>query len=341
MLDDRSRQVLFAVIQCYIDSPGPVGSRVVTKRFSFGLSPATIRNIMSDLEEMGFLRQPHTSAGRVPTDLGYRYYVDAIKEDRQTVNRDLILELGRQLEMMRRDINSFLDEAARMLSSLSHYIGITMSPNTSTATLSRVELIRYRGNRLAVILFTDEGLIQNKIISVDPDISASNLRRVAEYINEEFAGLTLDEIRQRVIDEMTRERVLCDRLISEAMKICSGIFYAAPGNLYISGISEMLSLPDFCDIRRIKELLKTMEDRHLIVKLLDKLSISSGTQVFIGSENPLDEMKGFSLVASTYKEGNRPIGAIGIIGPTRMNYLQAISIVDMTANYITEILSYR
>jgi heat-inducible transcriptional repressor len=341
MIDERSRQVLFAVIQCYINSPGPVGSRVVTKKFSFGLSPATIRNIMSDLEEMGLLCQPHTSAGRVPTDVGYRYYVDAIKAERQGVSVDFIQELERRVEVLKRDINSFLDEASRMLSSLSHYIGITMSPNTTSTILSKIELIQYRENQLAVILFTKEGIIKNKIVSIDHEISQKNLNRIAGYINSRFSGYTLDEIKNLVVNEMTRERVLCDNLISEAMMICRDVFSMSPGNIYISGLSEMLTLPDFCDITRIQELLKTIEDKHIVVKLLDKITDSEGTQVFIGSENPLDEMKKFSLVAATYKEGSRPIGAIGIIGPTRMNYLQAISIVDMTANYITEALSYK
>src|SRR5512147_1869656 len=131
MLDERSKKVLFAIIQCYINAPGPVGSRVVTKKYDFGLSPATIRNIMSDLEEMGYLRQPHTSAGRVPTDSGYRFYVDSLAAERQLTNNVLMTELNKKFEMIKRDINSFLDDASKMLSELSHYIGITMSPNTS------------------------------------------------------------------------------------------------------------------------------------------------------------------------------------------------------------------
>jgi len=344
MLDERSQNVLFAVIQCYISSPGPVGSRVVTKKFSFGLSPATIRNIMSDLEEMGYLHQPHTSAGRVPTDVGYRYYVDSItnedKKDKQ-LNEDFIRELHKKVELLKKDIHSFLDQASMMLSSLSHYLGVTMSPNTSSITLNKIEMIKYRDNQLAVILFTDEGIIQNKIITLDHEISQKNLNDIADYINSKFSGFTLEEIKRVIIGEITQEKVLCDKLISDTIRICRDIFSTSPGNIYISGLSEMLSLPDFSDMAKIKELLKTIEDKQLIVRLLDKISSSEGTQVFIGSENPLDEMKKFSLIASTYKEGNRPIGAIGIIGPTRMDYLHAISIVDLTASYITDILSYK
>jgi len=339
MLDDRSKQVLYAVIQCYINTPGPVGSRVVSKKYHFGFSPATIRNIMSDLEEMGYLRQPHTSAGRVPTDSGYRFYVDSLSAEKQQINNALTAELTKKFELIKKDINSFLDDASKMLSELSHYIGITMSPNTSMTTLSKIELLKYRDNQLAVILFTDEGIIKNKIVPVDPEISQKELNLIAEYINSRFKGQSLDEIKRLILKEMTRERVLCDSLISEAIRICRTAFSAAPGNIYISGLSEVLRLPEFCDINRIRELLQTLEAKHIIVNLLDNIAESEGTQVIIGAENLLDEMKQFSLVAATYKEGNRPIGTVAIIGPKRMNYQEAISIVDSTAQFITKLLS--
>ncbi len=341
MLDERTKQVLFAVIQCYIGVAGPVGSRLVSKKYSFGISPATIRNIMSDLEDMGYLRQPHTSAGRVPTDSGYRFYVDSLLNDRQEAESDLMAQITRKLEALRQDLNSFLHEASKILSSLSHYIGITMTPGAGSTTLNRIEFIKHRGDQLAVIMLTDEGLIGNRVVSIDPLLSQKNLNRIAAYINSRYSGLTLDEIRERVVGEMTRESLLCDSLIAEALKICNSVFSASPGNVYISGLSDMLSLPDFSDIERIKELLKAIEDKHMVVTLLDNISEAEGTQVFIGSENSLDQMKQFSLVAATYKEGSRPIGAVGIIGPTRMNYVEAISIVDLTASYITRILSYR
>ncbi len=341
MLDERNKQVLCAVIQCYINSPGPVGSRIVTKKYSFGLSPATIRNIMSDLEDMGFLHQPHTSAGRVPTDSGYRFYVDTLSASKQCFNKELLLEIFKKLEMLKKDINSFPDETSKMLSSLSHYIGITMSPNPSMTTLAKIELTKYRKNQLAVILFTGEGIIHNKIVSIESDISQKDLNRIVDYINSEYTGSTLHEIRKRIIKEIAKDKVLCDKLISETIRICKYVFSISPGTVYISGLADMLELPDFCNINRIKDLLKTLDDKSIIVKLLDKISDFEGTQVFIGSENPIDEMKKLSMVISTYREGNRPVGAVGIIGPKRMNYLEAISLVDITATYITDMITNR
>jgi heat-inducible transcriptional repressor len=296
---------------------------------------------MADLEDIGFLKQPHTSAGRVPTDTGYRYYVDAITAEKQSLESGLASDLNRRLEMLRKDINLFLDDASRMLSVMSHYIGIALSPNTSSALLNRIDLIKYREDQVAVILFSDEGIIRNKIVPISPAVTQADLNRIAGYINDRFAGTTLDEIKRLILGEMMKEKVLCDSLIDEAIRICRDIFSSAPGNVYISGLSEMLSLPDFCDIARIKDLMLAIEDKQIMVGFLDRIADAEGTQIFIGSENPLDEMKKLSVVAATYKEGNRPMGTVGIIGPTRMNYQHAISIVDMTAKYITAMLSYR
>ncbi len=340
MLDDRSKKILHAVIQLYISSPGPVGSRSITKKFPIGLSPATIRNIMSDLEDMGFLRQPHTSAGRVPTDSGYRFYVDALTAEKSDNDAELASELIRKLELIRTDINSFLDNASRMLSELSHYIGISVSLNTHQTMLSRIEMLPYRKNQIAVMLITDEAVIRNKIISVEQEVSREDLNRLAGYLNERFAGHTLEDIRKTIVAEIANDRMLCDGLISEAMAICNNVFSASESDVFISGLSEVLTLPDFCDIERIRRLFRTIEDKQVILSLLEKISATDGPQVLIGSENPLDELKQFSFVAAPYCEGNRPIGAIAIIGPTRMNYGQAIYLVDMTAKFITDIFSY-
>ncbi len=340
MLDERSRQILQAVIQLYISSPGPIGSRAVTKKFPFGLSPATIRNIMSDLEEMGFLRQPHTSAGRVPTDSGYRFYVDALSSEDKSANAEFAAELNRKLELLRKDVNSFIDNASRILSELSHCIGISISPNANVSSLNRIELIPYRKNQIAVVLFTDEAVIRHKIVATEHDMSRDDLSRLAGYINERFAGHTIDDIRKMIIEEMSSDRVMCDNLISRAAALCKDVFVASDSDIFISGLSEVLNHPDFCDIERIRGLLRTIEDKQIILKLLEQISDTEGTQVIIGSENPLDEMKQFSLVAATYREGNRPIGAIGIIGPKRMNYSQVITLVDTTAKFITEIYTF-
>lgn len=341
ILDERNKQILCAVIQCHINTPVPVGSRVITKKYSFGLSSATIRNIMADLEEMGFLRQPHTSAGRVPTDSGYRFYVNTLKGKKNQTNKAQLIELHEKLDRLKKDINTLPDETSRMLSAASNYIGITMSPHDRIITLSKIELHKFRKNRLAVVLITDEGIIKHKVVTIDAGTSQKDLNRIADYINSEYSGTHVEDIRKSIAKELAKDKMRYDKLISQAVKICKSIFSTSPDDVFISGLSGVLGLPDFCDIDKIRELLKTIEDKELIVRLLDLISTSKGTQVFIGSENPLAEMKKFSLIVSTFKEGANPVGAIGIIGPTRMNYEKTISIVDMTAQFITNMLSER
>jgi heat-inducible transcriptional repressor len=341
-LSERNKKILYAIVQSYINNPDPVGSRVVTKRYSLGFSPATIRNIMSDLEEMGFLIQPHTSAGRVPTDLGYRFYVDSLEDesDHQS-NMEVLHDLYRKLEALRNNIDMFLGEATKSMSMLSHYLGVAMSPASDLTTLKKIDLLKYTAGKIAAVLFTDEGLIKNRVITIDADLSQKDLARIAGYLNSEFAGYSLDEIRVKVLRQMSREKVRCDHLLSRAMQICLDALSFPYGDLFVSGLSGVLDLPDFHDLKKIRELSRAIEDKHMIIKLLDELSESEGVQVIIGSENASDEMKRFSVVASACRQGDRPIGVVGIIGPTRMNYARAIYIVENTAKFITQMLERR
>ncbi len=344
ILSERSRKILYAVVQSYINYPDPVGSRVVTKRYPFGLSPATVRNIMADLEDMGFLTQPHTSAGRVPTDLGYRFYVDSLVRESElnaNIEIEILQGLYRRLEILKNNIELLLSETTKSLSMLSHYLGIAMSPTPDMTTLRKINLLKYNADKVAVVLFTDEGLIRNKIIAVDADISQKDLNRIATYLNSEFSGFTFDEIKMKILKEMSREKIQCDHLISKAMRICKEALCFPLNELFISGLSEVLSLPDFADLTAIRELSKAVEDKHNIIKILDTLSELDGVQIFIGSENEPSELKKLSLVASPCIEDDRPVGVVGIIGPTRMNYAKAIYIVENTAKFISKMISER
>lgn len=341
MFDERIYKVLWAVVESYITNPDPVGSRFVTKKYAFNLSSATIRNIMADLEDMGFLRQPHTSAGRVPTDKAYRFYVDYLTQKEGTGDANLMDEIIRKLENIRTDINALLKETSRTLSTFSHYLGVALPPNPNNTTLKGINLFKYKERQVMVVLMTDEGIVRNKVIPLDPDLTQHDLNRISEYLNSEFIGQTLDEIKSSVLRDMYRDKALCDTLISRAVRICREALSFDPGDIFISGLHEVLGLPDFSDIQRIKEISKAIEDKHLIIKLLDMLPRSEGVRVLIGSENPASEMRKLSMVVSSYREGDRPIGTIAIIGPTRMDYMKVITIVDTTAKFITRILSER
>ena len=341
MLDERSRKILCAVIQDYINFPDPVGSRTVARKYSLGISSATVRNIMADLEELGFLKQPHTSAGRVPTDMGYRFYVDFLIAEKGYSDKDLLQDLYGRLDDLKDNIDMLFSETTKTISLLSHYLGVAISPKPDIVTLKRVKLLQYRADTIVATLFTDEGMIKNKVISLDLELTQKDLNRIAGYLSSEFSGYTFHEIRMKIIHEMSKEKTMWDSLISKALKICQEAFFSPHGDLFIFGLSGVLELPDFADLQKIKELSRAIEDKHTIIKLLDKLSELGGVQIIIGSENSLDEMKDFSVVVSACKDDNKSAGVIGIIGPTRMNYQKAISIVDNTARFITRMLSER
>ncbi|HEB75921.1 MAG TPA: heat-inducible transcription repressor HrcA [Nitrospirae bacterium] len=341
MLDERSIKVLWAVIHSYINNPDPVGSRYVTRKYAFDFSPATIRNIMADLEDMGFLSQPHTSAGRIPTDKGYRFYVENLMDEMEenvSVHEELIESLTKRLDDLREDIYTLLDETTRTLSTHSHYLGIAVSPGPDGSTLRRIELFPYSDDRIAVILFTNEGIIKHKILKNSFSFSRNDLNKIARYLNREFSGYTIKEIRRCLFDEMARDKALCDSLISRALSLCGDVVACYGSNVFISGLSEILELPEFSDVEKVKELSRTIEDKHAVIKLIDSLANEEGVQVIIGTENTIEEMKAMSIIASTYKEGDKPAGVVGIIGPTRMDYSSAISLVDVTARYLTKIL---
>lgn len=339
MLDERTKRVLYAVVQSYIGSPEPVGSRFVTKRYSFGLSPATIRNIMADLEDLGFLRQPHTSAGRVPTDRGYRLYVDALGREQideyEGVSQRFVKDFTRKLEKMRNDINVMFSEVTQTLSMMSNYVGIALPPKPEKATFSRIDLIQYRGGTAVAILVTDEGVIKNKILHVGPKLTQADLNRIADYLNVEYSGHTIDEIKKTLIQRMKYEKRLWDSMVARAIRICEQAMSFSEGDLFVAGLYDVMNLPDFSDISKIKELSRAIKDKHLILKLLDDLGNAEGVQVVIGDENPVADLKKLSIVTAPYREGDRPMGIVALIGPTRMDYSKAIYMVDTVARCIS------
>jgi len=336
-LDERSRAVLWAIIKSYIESPEPVGSRFLTRRYGFEWSPATIRNIMADLEEMGYLMQPHTSAGRVPTDRGYRYYVESLIVERPDEDGGLMEELEREFQSVADDMDRLLGVATDTLSKISRYLGLGVSPGAEGSILRQVDFVPYREDRIAVIMVTEEGIIRHKIIKNEHGLSQGDLKQIAGYLNREFAGYTIKEIREHLVNEMISEKRKFDTLVERAMEIYRDFIYEYDSNIFLSGMTRILDLPEFTDLRQIKDLTRTIENKHALVKLIDQIMDSEGLQVVIGMENPVEELQGMSVIASTYSEGDRKAGVIGIIGPKRMNYSSTISLVETAARFLSNL----
>ncbi len=339
ILDDRSKKVLCAVVESYIRNLEPVGSRFVTRRYSLGCSSATIRNIMADLEDVGFLSQPHTSAGRIPTDKGYRFYVDYILDIKEAEydeeSQEYLKKLDNHLEYIRSDLNKIFLEATNALSTLSNYIGVITPPRPECTTFNKLELIRYRSDQVVAILLTNEGIIKNKVISIPPSYSQDDLNNIVDYLNKEYSGYQLDKIMHILTERITTEKAQYNNLINKTIKIYEESLSIVAEDIFVSNLYDAINLPDFADISKIKELSKTIKDKHLILKLLNEFSDIEGIQVIIGDENPITELKGLSIVASAYKEGERNMGVIALLGPKRMNYSKSIYVVESIAKLIS------
>ena len=340
ILNDRSRAILKAIISSYIDTAEPVGSRTVTKRFDLGISPATVRNIMADLEEMGFLAQPHTSAGRVPTDKAYRFYIDALLGVKELPRPEE--ERIMNYPLPREGFTQMLQETTRLLSNLSHYVGLVMAPKPAETVYKQIEFIRLSGPRALAIFVSNAGIVHNRIVALDEDITQKELDRINHFLNREVAGRTLRETRARLMAMMDEERGRYARFVMSLMNAWHEPgpgTEEAEGELFVGGLSEFFDLPDFRDMDKIKELFHAFEEKHRLVRLLDKAIEAEGVQVFIGSENPFFEMQGVSLVVASYRGEGNIVGTLGVIGPSRMPYNTVIPLVDCTARVLSKVFS--
>jgi len=337
-LNERSRKILEAVIEDYIDGAEPVGSRAVTKRHRMGLSPATVRNVMAELEERGFLASPHTSAGRIPTEKGYRFYIDTLLRIRSLTPAEMErIEGHYRIRGLR--MEGLLQASGKILSSISRYAGIVMAPRFRTTVLRHIEFIRLTNERVLVVLVSESGSVQNKIVETDGPLSPRDLEQMNNYLNRTLKGLTIQEVKMRLVAEMAREKALYDRIYQRALELSREVFSQDPGEqVFIEGAVNVLEQPEFADLERMKRLFRTFEQKSLLVNLLDKSQRVQGVQIFIGNEAEYSAIQGCSLITSTYCGRQGAVGTLGVIGPTRMPYSTVIPVVDYTARLITRLL---
>lgn len=340
-LDDRSKEILKAIVLFYIKTAFPVGSQTISQNHDFGISPATIRNIMADLEEQGFLAQPHASAGRIPTEKGYRFYVDTLlKKGEFLKDREEIFQQTEKL-VKREDIRALLQDTSKLLSDLTRYMAIVTVPKFSSARMKHIEFIRLRKNCVMTVSVSEEGFIQNKFFEVPEDLSQGELNKISDYLNTLCGGMTLQEVRRKLLSQMQKMKDLYDHLRGEALELTRRAMDSSPGEegeLYMDGTTHMLDLPDFADFRVMRGLLTAFEEKTMIVQLLDQYLGSDGVQVFIGAENSFLGDHHCSLVVSQYKRGDQVLGSLGVIGPTRMEYSKVIPLVDSAAKQVSRLL---
>ncbi len=338
-LNERGRLILEAIIEDYIDSAEPIGSRSVTRRHQMGLSPATVRNVMADLEEMGYLVSPHTSAGRIPTGKGYRFYIDSLLQIRQlTLQEKMKLEQQYRFKGLR--IEELLQEAGKALSAISSYTGIVMAPRLATTVFRHIEFIRLSQGKILVVFVSQSGLVQNKIIELEEPIGQEELERITNYLNHTLTGKTIQEIKEMILDEMAQEKALYNQMLKRALMLSGeALKDELGGQVFIEGASNIMEQPEFYDLEKMKRLFRTFEQKSLLVDLLDKSQKAEGVQIFIGSATEYTEIEGCSLITSTYSNRQGTIGTLGVIGPNRMPYSMVIPIVDYTAKLVSQILA--
>jgi heat-inducible transcriptional repressor len=341
-LPERDRRILGVVVQAYIDQGEPVSSLWLASR-GFGVSSATLRNIMARLEEQGYVRQPHTSAGRVPTDLGYRIYVDQLLVERRASRPAPQIEAR-----LRRagSVDDMLSHASQEVSRASHQVGFAIGPPADASKLEHLDLVPLDGGKILVVVVAAGGHITHKVIEPSEPYAAGELQEAANYLNSEFRGRSLLQVRQAVLERLREERTLYDALMARALSIASRTFedVSSSPTVIIQGASMLLDDVGGDDpelaIATLRTLLRMIEEKTRLVQLLDDYVNSAGLTIVIGTEHPTPDLQNFSIVAATYSDGHGT-GAVGVIGPTRMRYSRAINAVETLSKAIDRMVNPR
>jgi heat-inducible transcriptional repressor len=332
MLDKRAQLLLKTLIERYIEEGQPVGSRTLSKYSGLDLSPATIRNVMSDLEELGFIASPHTSAGRVPTPAGYRFFVDTL-----LIVKELPSDARLQLEVELHPDNPqrVVQSASQLLSQLTQFAGVVMTPRRRAVTFKHIEFLRLSEKRVLLIVVTPEGDVQNRILFTERDYTPGELVEAANYVNQNYAGLSLEEVRTRLQGELREIREHMVQLMQVALEASNRAL--SEGSEYV--VSGERNLFATQDVGRLKQVLEMFERKTSLLQILDLSLRGQGVQIFIGGESGVSAPDEVSVVTSPYRVDGEVVGTVGVIGPTRMAYDRVIPIVDITARLLSSALS--
>ena len=333
MLDDRAKLLLKTLVERYIAEGQPVGSRTLSRASGLELSPATIRNVMSDLEGLGLTASPHTSAGRIPTARGYRLFVDTML----TAQREQFTPPSLAPDQPQKVIAN----AANLLSNLSQFVGVVMAPRRASV-FRQIEFLRLSDRRLLVIIVSPDGDVQNRVIFPEVDYSQSQLVEASNYINTHFAGLSIEQVRDRLQSEMEQLRGEIAALMQAAVQVSSEVLTEAQDEVVIAGERNLLAVTDFSsDMSHLRRAFELFEQKAQLMRLLDVSSKAEGVRIFIGGESQVVPFEELSIVSANYEVDGQVVGTLGVIGPTRMPYDRMIQIVDITSRLVSNALSHR
>ncbi|MEA2102834.1 MAG: heat-inducible transcriptional repressor HrcA [Thermodesulfobacteriota bacterium] len=337
-INNRDKDILGAIIQEYINTGEPVGSRVVARRYMMNISPATVRNAMADLEEAGYLYQPHVSAGRIPTPEGFRCYLNEIVE-LKTLPRSEMSMISRQMSLVKGGVKTRMSKASTLLSEISKNASIVILPRLDSFSFRHMEFVRLDDRRILVVLISRAGMVYNHTIECE-DVSQEDLIKYSNYINDAYAGLSIQEMRDMLLEEMSKEKTRFDRIVSNAINL--GVL-AIDGvsdipDIVIDGKESVFNHPGLVDFDRLKDIVRAFEDKGQILGILNRMIDQPGVRVMIGEEMDHIGMNDFCMVASGYCRGDIPVGSLGVIGPVRMDYARVIPLVDYMARVLGKVL---
>ena len=342
-LNERAQLLLKALIENYIRDGQPVGSRTLSRDSGLSLSSATIRNVMADLEDLGLVASPHTSAGRIPTDKGYRLFVDTLLK-LKPLRQEEIEEIERRLRSDAINGRSLVQTVSQMLSNVTHMAGLVTLPNPNYVALSQIEFIALSENRALAIMVMSNREVQNRVVQLDRHYSTEELRRAANYLNESFSGRSLPDVRAQLVGQLQETRKHMNQLMQDAIQMAQKVFDAKPDEgveYVIAGETNLMGFAELSNVDRLRRLFEAFNEKHDILRLLDSCLRAEGIQIFIGQESGYRILDDISVVAAPYSLDNRVVGVLGIIGPTRMAYERVIPIVDVTAKLLGSALNAR
>ena len=339
VLDERSRDVLKSLIQLHIATGAPVGSESLSRALDRSLSSATLRNIMADLERLGYLDHPHTSAGRMPTDEGYRVYVDSLMSHQTLPSRE-VAAIANELHTSGVSPHQVMENASHVLSRLSRQVGFVLAPEMQRTSFRNINLVRLPHPRILVVMVSGAGLVTHKVIEMEDELSQDELQTCANYLNAHFTGMTLAAIRARLLEMMGEEKALYDSLLKRVVCVGERAFAAAGDDVsvYLDGASNILEQPEFEDVHRMRALFRTFEEKGRLVKILNACLSGGGIRVIIGHENADPELKSLTLVTASYPVDGEVSWGLGVMGSTRMEYARVMALVDHVARALARSL---
>lgn len=335
-LDERKQKILQALIKDYISSAEPVGSRTIAKKYDLGVSPATIRNEMADLEDLGYIEQPHTSSGRIPSDRGYRYYVDCLMKKKKLTEEEQKTILSKY-KIKVRDIGNVLQLTNKIMSNITNYTSIVLGPQFNQSNLRHVQLVSLDNNKALVVVVTDNGMVQTKMIDLPQTINDIDLQKISQIMNAKLQGLSLEDIKLTLIKEIYSELSKHKHIFNAAIDLIQETLNLNhEEKVYLAGTLNILNQPEFRDIKRVKTLLSLLEQEKVLMEILsDKCAPEEGINVKIGGENTVEGLQDCSTITATYQIDGRVIGSVGVIGPTRMDYEKAVTIVEFMTQHLS------